>query len=62
MESGKMLEKTKEVVIGALKDPVRAGLSVAYYIICLGVGVWSALYAVAFVRYLLTNTWQQLGF
>ena len=61
MES-KMLEKTKEVAIRSIKDPVRAGLSVAYYIICLGVGVWLALYAIAFVQYLLTNTWQLLGF
>ena len=58
----KMLEKTKEVVIKAIKDPVSAGLAVAYYIICLGVGIWAALYAIAFVRYLLMNVWQMLGF
>ncbi|MBC8411970.1 MAG: hypothetical protein H8E12_25150 [Rhodobacteraceae bacterium] len=57
-----MLEKTKEVVIKAIKDPVSAGLAVAYYIICLGVGIWAALYAIAFVRYLLMNVWQMLGF
>ena len=57
-----MLEKTKEVVIKAIKDPVSAGLAVAYYIICLGVGIWAALYAIAFVRYLLINVWQILGF
>tara|TARA_R110002051_G_C8388829_1_gene446408 strand:- start:272 stop:445 length:174 start_codon:yes stop_codon:yes gene_type:complete len=57
-----MLEKTKEVVIKAIKDPVSAGLAVAYYIICLGVGIWAALYAIAFVRYLLINVWQMLGF
>lgn len=58
----KILEKTKEVAIKSIKDPVRSGLSVAYYIICLGVGVWLAMYAVAFVQYLLTNTWHMLGF
>jgi len=57
-----MLEKTKEVVIKAIKDPVSAGLAVAYYIICLGVGIWAALSAVAFIRYLLINVWQMLGF
>jgi len=58
-----MLEKAKEVVIKALKDPVSAGLAVAYYTICLGVGVWAALYAIAFVQYLLTNVWTNtLGF
>jgi len=58
-----MLEKTKKVVVEAIKDPVSAGLAVAYYIICLGVGVWAALYAVAFVQYLLTNVWtNMLGF
>ena len=57
-----MLEKTKEVVIKAIKDPVSAGLAVAYYIICLGVGIWAALYAIAFVRYLLMNVCQMLGF
>tara|TARA_R110000824_G_scaffold143061_5_gene310484 strand:+ start:536 stop:724 length:189 start_codon:yes stop_codon:yes gene_type:complete len=61
MESGKMLEKTKEVVIEAIKDPVSAGLAVSYYIICLGVGLWAALYAIAFAKYLLTNAWQMLG-
>lgn len=61
MKSG-MLEKTKEVVINAIKDPVSAGLAVAYYIICLGVGLWAALYAIAFVQYLLTNAWHMLGF
>jgi fatty acid desaturase len=55
-----MLEKTKEVVIKVFKDPVAAGLAVAYYIICLGVGVWAALYAVAFVQYLLVNVWTNL--
>jgi len=57
-----MLEKTKEVVIKAIKDPVSAGLAVAYYIICLGVGLWAALYAIGFAKYLLTNAWQMLGF
>lgn len=58
-----MLEEAKKIVIGALKDPVSAGLAVAYYIICLGVGVWAALYAIAFVQYLLTNVWtNMLGF
>jgi hypothetical protein len=58
-----MLEKTKEIVIKVFKDPVSAGLAVAYYIICLGVGLWAALYAIAFVQYLLANVWtNMLGF
>jgi len=56
-----MLEKTKEVVIKTIKDPVSAGLAVAYYIICLGVGLWAALCALAFVRYLLINIWHLLA-
>lgn len=56
-----MLEKTKDVVVKALKDPVSAGLSVAYYLICLGVGIWAALYALVFVKYIWTNVWQMLG-
>jgi hypothetical protein len=55
-----MLEKAKEVVVKVFKDPVSAGLSVAYYIVCLGVGIGAALYSIAFVQYLLTNVWTNL--
>jgi hypothetical protein len=57
-----MLEKIKKEVVSAIKDPAGYGLRAAWYVVCLGVGIWTLLYALAFVKYLLTTAWNVLGF
>jgi len=57
-----MLEKIKEEVGSVLKDPVAYGLRAAWYVVSLGVAIWTVLYAIAFVKYLLTTAWEVLGF
>ncbi len=57
-----MLQKVKEEITEALKDPVSYGLRTAWYVVSLGVAIWTVLYALAFVKYLLTTAWGVLGF
>lgn len=57
-----MLEKVKEEVTAAIKEPVSYGLKTAWYVVSIGVAIWTVLYALAFVKYLLTTAWEVLGF
>ena len=57
-----MLQKAKKEITEALKDPVSYGLRAAWYVVSLGVAIWTVLYALAFVKYLLTTAWGVLGF
>lgn len=57
-----MLEKIKEEAATAIKDPVSYGLKSAWYVVSVGVAIWTVLYALAFAKYLLTTAWSVLGF
>ena len=57
-----LLEKIKNTVVPIIKDPISYSLRAAWYILCIGVGIWTILYALAFIKYLLTTAWQVLGF
>ena len=56
-----MLEKTKKLIISILKDPIRNSLNTAWYIICVGVGLLTILYTLAFIKYHLVTAWKILG-
>ena len=56
-----MLEKIKETAISIVKDPMTSGLKAAWYIICVGIAIWTTLYALAFVKYHILEAWKVLG-